>query len=464
VRRFKKVIAYILIFYIAEFVLTIKPVKNTGNDVVNPIAEVNVINIKNSDRILIFAPHPDDAVLSSSGIIQYAIKSGAEVKIVYITTGSHNTTTMVRDSAIHTVTPISGILLAKERHREALCSAKTLGLSENTLVFLGFPDFGTLKIWTDCFENKPYFSGLLMSDKTFFPFSYKKGIEFTGKNELTLIEKIIETFKPTIVIYPPETDLNPDHRATGLFVDAALFDLRNSINPERFRYFMHAQDWPTPLKYAPHDYITKPEYIRNLNGKWFTYYLTLKEEEIKKKAILCHKSQVKSAPNFMLSFVRRNEIFLNEEEKINSFMPLWTDREMEKIRVSPSISSVYIGEDKNNVIYKITLKKGFETFTKLYVFIYPEIKTEKFYDSPKYRVVITRGLTHRLKITLIKNGKAIKVSKENLSAKGSELLLELDINKKYFENCKAFFTAIQVEQVNLRVSESPWWNVEIFKN
>ncbi len=460
-RKIKKIIVYVLIFYLAEFLLTIKPAKNTGNGILKPIAEASTINVKKTDKILVFAPHPDDAALSSSGIIRCALKCGAKVEVVYVTLGSHNTTTMVKDSAIHTVTPVSGILLAKERHKEALCAMNTLGIPSKDLIFLGFPDFGTLKIWTDHFGNKPYFSGMLMNDKTFLPFVYKKNVLFTAKNELFLIEKIIESYKPTIVIYPTETDLNPDHRATGLFVEAALFDLKNKINPRKFQYFMHASDWPVPLKYVPNGYLTKPKYIRNLKGDWFTYYLTLKEEEIKKEAILCNISQVKSAKNFMLSFVRKNEIFIREKEEINSFMPLWTDKEMEKLQISPFISSVYIGMDDNNFIYQITLKKGFETFTKLYVFIYPEINRENFANSPRYRIAITRGLTRKLKVSFIKNGRPVKISRENLFAKGKELTLNISINKKYFGSCTAFFSAIQLEQIDFRVSESPWWNVKI---
>ncbi len=460
-RRAIKIITYILIFYIAEFALTVKPVGRKNPDEFQTISGAAAINIEKTDRVLIFAPHPDDAALSSSGVILTALKSGAKVKVVYITTGSHNTTTMVKDSAVHTVTPVSGILLAEERHKEAVNSMKVLGLSKKDLIFLNFPDFGTLKIWDDHWGKKPYFSGMLFHDKTFFSFAYKRDVPFTAQNELLLIEKIISDFKPTIVICPPATDLNPDHRATGLFVQAALFDLKNSIKPKIFEYFMHAQDWPQPTKYAPNDYMGKPRYINNLSGQWFVRYLSQSEEEKKKEAILAHKSQVKSAPNFMLAFVRRNEIFITEKDKINSDMPLWSDREMGNLKISPFISSVYIRKIQDNIVFKIMLKRGFETFTKLYIFVYPEKSGTKFSDSPKYRVAITRLISRKLKVQLTENGKAVETSEENLSARGKNLLIEVEINRKYFGNCSAFFTAVQLEQADLRVSESPWWSVGI---
>ena len=40
--------------------------------------------------ILIVAPHPDDEVLSSGGLIQKAVKSGKSVHIIYLTNGDES--------------------------------------------------------------------------------------------------------------------------------------------------------------------------------------------------------------------------------------------------------------------------------------------------------------------------------------------------------------------------------------
>ncbi len=461
-RKLKKTVIYILLFYIFEFALVFPfPVREkTSAD--NPIPPTGqTITISKNDRILVVSPHPDDAALSSSGIIKEAVKKGAKVKVVYITCGSHNTTTMIKDTKVHTVTPFSGILLGETRHSEAVCAMKKLGLCQKDLVFLGFPDFGTLKIWTDHFNNIPYFSGITLHDRTFYKFAYKKGVPFTAGNELMLLEKIIKTFNPTKIIYTPTIDLNSDHRATGLFVDAALFDLSKTVKAERFQYFMHAEDWPQPQKFSPKLYISAPKYIKNLSGMWFNFFLTKDEENSKEEAIKCHKSQVKSKPNFMLSFVRKNEPFFREEEKINNFMPLWTDKEMEKLRISPFVTSVFIGEKNEYITYNIKIKRGFENFTKMYIFIYPEEEGKPFLQTPKYRITITRLVGHSLKITLEKDGTPVIFKRKEINTKSSELLLNIQINKKYINGAKAIFTAVQMEQANLRVSETPWWNVSL---
>ncbi len=462
--RIEQILVYIMVFYLFELILVFPfPVKETKNFNTPPLKSKS-INITKNDRILIVSPHPDDAALSSSGIIKKALNKGAKVKIVYITCGSHNTDTMVKDTLVHAPTPISGILLGETRHKEAVNAMESLGLKQSDLIFLGFPDFGTLKMWVDYFNKAPYFSGITMHNRTFYQFVYRKKVLFTAENELKLLEDVISEFKPTKIIYTPTIDLNSDHRATGLFVDAALFDLRNKIHPETFQYFMHAEDWPIPQKYEPNLYLGAPNFIKNISGQWFISYLSKNEEEIKRRAIECHKSQVASKPNFMYSLIRKNELFFRETEKTNSFMPLWTDKEMEKLKISPSVSSVYIGEGKNYISYKIILKKGFGDFTKLYIFVYPEETDNKFGDTPKYRIVITHTIKHRINVLFENNGKIILHKKEDLKAQRGNLTLRVDLNKKYLKNTVAFFSAAQLEQANLRMSETPWWNISLENN
>src|SRR5882757_725225 len=42
------------------------------------------------DRIVVVAPHPDDEVLGAGGLIQQARAVGAEVHVIYLTSGDHN--------------------------------------------------------------------------------------------------------------------------------------------------------------------------------------------------------------------------------------------------------------------------------------------------------------------------------------------------------------------------------------
>ena len=53
-------------------------------------AQSTSIEFSEGDRVLIVAPHPDDEALGAGGLIQSAVDSGADVKVVYLTHGDHN--------------------------------------------------------------------------------------------------------------------------------------------------------------------------------------------------------------------------------------------------------------------------------------------------------------------------------------------------------------------------------------
>jgi len=73
--------------------------------------------------ILIISPHPDDDVIIASGVVQRAVARGETVYIVYVTNGDFN-----------------GVAVAPIREDEAVNAQQVLGVPENRLIFLGYPD------------------------------------------------------------------------------------------------------------------------------------------------------------------------------------------------------------------------------------------------------------------------------------------------------------------------------------
>ncbi len=454
-----RVLLYALICYlIGAFALVYKPIAHDYG--VSMPKSFPRISFNKSDRVLIISPHPDDAVLACSGVIEKAIEIGAKVKIIYVTYGTHNTSTMVKEEFVPN--PVGAIELGEERHREAVKAMETLGLKQSNLVFLGFPDFGTLKIWTDYFGKKPYYSGLTMHDKVFYNTAYKIGVPFTEANELTLLENVIYSFMPTKIFFPPLSDINPDHRASGLFIKAALFDLKEKLHPDCYTYFVHAEKWPSPWGLYPNNYINPPTYIKNLKGIWKTINLSIKEEKLKKRAILMHKSQYETNPSFMQSFVRKNEIFLvPRQSRYGTFLPLWSKEIMQKAGLTSFIESVRIAVKGKYIEFTIKLSGGVPPFTKLIIFFYPEIDSTPFKNAPKYRIEIRRMVDKDINILLFNKDKVIIKTSANLYGYTNKRIFYVDINKKYLSQSKSFFSATQIEQGGVRISESPWWNVKI---
>ena len=84
-------------------------------------------------RILIVAPHPDDEALMASGIIRNALESGEEIRIILMTNGDY-----------------TGINSGYYRQTETISGMQgVLGMQENDIIFLGYPDGGLYEIYTN---------------------------------------------------------------------------------------------------------------------------------------------------------------------------------------------------------------------------------------------------------------------------------------------------------------------------
>src|SRR5260370_35602832 len=92
--------------------------------------------------VLVFAPHPDDEVIGTGGVLQQAVGRGERVRIVFVPNGGG----YPRAASFLTRKPVSGlgrsdfVELATARQREAIDAAAVLGIRPSSLVFLGYPD------------------------------------------------------------------------------------------------------------------------------------------------------------------------------------------------------------------------------------------------------------------------------------------------------------------------------------
>ena len=450
------VVAFIVIFLMLSHIGT----SNNKNYLTDNLPKFPEATFNKQDRILIIAPHPDDETLVNSSVIIKGKEAGANVKIMFVTFGEHNTSTLAKFLLFPS--PFTSDLLAERRHKESINAAKVLGLSESDLIFLGFPDFGTLKIWDDHFSNKPYMSGMNLHDKTLYSGVYKKGVSFTAPEELKLFEETISSYKPTKIFYPSTLDLNPDHRATGLFTEAVLFDLKEDVRPDLYTYFVHFKDWPEPVGYYPDAYLSPPSYFTNLTGNWLISFLSKSEETLKLKAVKAYFSQYWTKPKFMVSFIRKNELFLTDYQyKLNSNLPLWTREEMQRLKVTPYVEEMSVVDTGDSYEFSASLYKGVPAFSKIILFVYPEIKGKLFVNSPKYKVVIKRGVWKNIELTLFDRGKEIESKKDVVSGQIKELTFKIDMDKNYFIDCEGFFCSVYIEEAEHRVSETPWWLISV---
>ncbi|MFA5095841.1 MAG: PIG-L family deacetylase [Candidatus Omnitrophota bacterium] len=266
---------------------------------------------RQDERVLILAPHPDDEAIACAGVIQQAKKAGARIKIVYLTNGDNNEFAFMVYEKRPLFIKSEFIYMGKVRMREAIRAMKLLGLQEEQLIFLGYPDFGTYAIFSRYWQAKAaYKSMLTRSSSVPYKAAFSFGAPYTGESILSDLKKIILDYKPERVFVSHPADTNGDHRALYLFTQIALRDLRKQIpRPKVHPYLVHCPGWPKPRHYHPELDLEPPESFKDAQISWSGVRLSPQELERKHQAILSYFSQTRSSAFYLLSFARKQELF-----------------------------------------------------------------------------------------------------------------------------------------------------------
>ena len=160
-----------------------------------------------NSRLLVFAPHPDDETLATGELILAARDAGATVRVVFATDGDNNPWPQRWIEKRWRIDAHARAKWGARRRVEATRALVVLGVDQDELRFLGWPDQGL----TDCLMNNEM-------------------------AERTLAEEI-SAFSPTQVALPALADRHPDHGALGMLVNLAL--RRGDIDCTHLEYVVH---------------------------------------------------------------------------------------------------------------------------------------------------------------------------------------------------------------------------------
>ena len=288
-----------------------------GNWLAGPVVWAQAEGIKviepitKGDRILILAPHPDDETIGCAGIIQQALSAGAQVQVVYLTNGDHNQIAFIVYEKRLTLRKGEFIHMGEVRRQEAIKAMALLGLDENNLVFLGYPDFGTFVIFSQYWqETKPFKSLLTRISSVPYKDNLSFAAPYKGESILSDLEKVLLGYKPNKIFVSHPADTNVDHKALYLFLQVALRDLDKELSrPKIYPYLIHCVGWPLPRRYHPELRLTPPQQFLDAQINWSKFELTQGQVNKKYQAVLCYKSQTESSASYLLSFARSNELF-----------------------------------------------------------------------------------------------------------------------------------------------------------
>lgn len=267
-------------------------------------------------RLMVIAPHCDDETLGCAGIIRNVLASGGQVLVVVMTNGDGFTFAVKEQFHRLFLTSSDYIQSGYARQVETIHALRWLGLPDDHIIFLGYPDRGLKTIWAATWDSsQPYRSRYTDSDHSPYTNSYRQNAPYAGETVLANLEQIMRDFKPTLILSPHPADEHPDHAATWAFVATSFLKIRNSgtaLWPELYTYLIHRGDFPIPHGYKVEELLLPPRPLqKRQNNQWYTYPLNSDNEFIKEQSLKEYVSQLRVPimSNFLHSFIRKNELF-----------------------------------------------------------------------------------------------------------------------------------------------------------
>ena len=281
-----------------------------GNALPMAVASPRPLLLGDDERILFLAPHPDDETLAAGGLIQEAIALDLPVRVCYFTMGDNNQIAALFTRRHPVLTPNALRSSGRLRQNEALAAATQLGLSTNDVVFLGYPDSGTLDIWNHHWRTAPpYHSPLTRANAVPYDTALTPGSAYAGEDILDDLVDVLRDFRPTHLLIPHPADHNVDHRSLYLFARVALWNLKaENIDPQILVYPVHFTQWPESHRYQPDRPASPPSFLES-GAKWMEYVLASFQVSNKLAAVRRHHSQFLHSSACLQPFIRKSEVF-----------------------------------------------------------------------------------------------------------------------------------------------------------
>ncbi len=254
-----------------------------------------LLSITTATRLLVVSPHPDDGALAAAGLISRVVHSNGSVEIVQMTSGDAFSEGVKKIDRTARPTPEDYRAYGVRRERETIAAMARLGVRASHITFLGFPDDGL------CLLSSAYTAVDFES-----PYTRRKSppdgerllndVEYRGGDVVRELQRIIERFKPTIVVVPAPADEHPDHCSTHRFITRALGDRPSA---RVLHYVIHGR---------------QPDRAEQLA-------LTRQEAAAKRRAIEAYRSQTLIIGDFMRTFENGRELFVEDDP--SPLPPCW---------------------------------------------------------------------------------------------------------------------------------------------
>ncbi len=273
--------------------------------------------ISKDTRLMVFSPHPDDESLGAAGLIQRVIETGGSVRVVFVTNGDGFPEAVEMGDHISNPTARDFREYGEDRMEESLKALSILGMKENDIIFLRFPDGGLTALRSKHAEKKAYTSPTTRENRPSALSVVVPQAAYTGAGLQMEIERVLSDFRPNMLATSAPEDTHPDHSATYFFVKQAWKHLNKEhpeFQPTWLIYLIHYGQWPMAQGLGTGSKLNPPEDHPH-KEKWVPLALTSEEASAKRKALLEYQTQMIVMGRYLLSFARSNELFRLEPVK-----------------------------------------------------------------------------------------------------------------------------------------------------
>jgi LmbE family N-acetylglucosaminyl deacetylase len=208
--------------------------------------------------------------------------------------------------------------LGQIRRRESVRALQSIGVPQDHVIFLGYPNMGLRWMWSARYWSTQslWQSPFTKTDHSPFDSILTPRAPFCGAAVLHDLETVMSRVQPRQVFVTHPADIHPDHWATYCFTRLALEELRSRSGknwPRRCQlltYLVHRRGWPSPWGYYPRLHLMPPPALVDLPiNEWFTRELSREQTYTKSRMILSYRSQGPVFDLLLRAFARRNELF-----------------------------------------------------------------------------------------------------------------------------------------------------------
>jgi len=267
------------------------------------------------DRIVVFAPHPDDETLGTGGYLQHAVAVGARVRVVLMTNGEYGRTGIDHLPELPAERASGYADFGIIRQQESLMALGLLGVPQSNVTFLCYPNHLLTRMSqpANWLPSHPVFNARLNTRHIPFSNALSPRAPYCGEALLRDVETVLLNEKPTVVITLHPNDIHPDHWATSAITQYALNELaaegKSFARTCRvYAYLIHRGHWPRPKAYRPRLPLLPPPALAGLSD-WRKLPLTRRECQRKSQAIKLFQTQGGGTQPLMRSFTRDNDLF-----------------------------------------------------------------------------------------------------------------------------------------------------------